>query len=53
MRLRIIPLQSTVDEDSPVGKETDDATNYENFYRLNNETNGSALTVDRLPLLPD
>lgn len=53
MRLRIIPLQSTVDEDSPVGKETDDASNSENFYRLNNETNGSALTIDRLPLLPD
>lgn len=53
MRLRIIPLQSTVDEDSPVGKETDDACNSENFYRLNNETNGSALTINRLPLLPD
>ncbi|KAH6788719.1 P-loop containing nucleoside triphosphate hydrolases superfamily protein [Perilla frutescens var. frutescens] len=53
VRLRILPLLSTVDEDSPEGKEADDTSNSENFYRLNNETNGSAFIIDRLPLLPD
>lgn len=53
MRLRILPLQSTVDEESTEGEEADDATNSESFYKLNHETNGSASIVDRLPLLPD
>lgn len=53
VRLRILPLQSTVDEDSPEGEEADDASNSGNLYGLNDETNGSAFTVDRLPLLPD
>ncbi|XP_047957947.1 protein SEEDLING PLASTID DEVELOPMENT 1 [Salvia hispanica] len=50
VRLRILPLQSTANEGSSEEKE---ATDSENFYELNNETNGSAITVNRLPLLPD
>ncbi|KAI3457392.1 hypothetical protein Pfo_014055 [Paulownia fortunei] len=53
VRLRILPLQSTIDEDSPQGEEGDDASSFGNLYGLNDETNGSAFTVDRLPLLPD
>lgn len=53
MRLRILPLPSTVNYESSEGKEADDATDSENFYKLNNETNGSATIVNRLPLLPD
>ncbi|KAL1537931.1 protein SEEDLING PLASTID DEVELOPMENT 1-like [Salvia divinorum] len=53
VRLRILPLQSTVNEDSSEEKEAGDSSDSENFYEINNEMNGSAITVNRLPLLPD
>ncbi|KAK4486666.1 hypothetical protein RD792_006724 [Penstemon davidsonii] len=53
VRLRVLPLQSIVDEDSFDRKEPDDSSNLEKVDRLNDETNGSAFTVDKLPLLPD
>ncbi|KAG6395568.1 hypothetical protein SASPL_141688 [Salvia splendens] len=53
VRLRILPLQSTVNEVSSEEKEAGDSNDSENFYELNNEMNGSAITVNRLPLLPD
>ncbi|KAK6134668.1 hypothetical protein DH2020_031593 [Rehmannia glutinosa] len=53
VRLRILPLQSKIDENSPDGEEDDDASEIGNFWGLTDDTNGSALSVDRLPLLPD
>ncbi|PIN20877.1 hypothetical protein CDL12_06433 [Handroanthus impetiginosus] len=53
MQLRILPFQSTTDEDSPEGEEPADASDLGNFYGLHDGTNGSAFTIDRLPLLPD
>ncbi|KAK6157338.1 hypothetical protein DH2020_011586 [Rehmannia glutinosa] len=53
VRLRILPLQSKIDENSPDGEEDDDASEFGNFWGLTDDTNGSALGVDRLPLLPN
>ncbi|KAG8386385.1 hypothetical protein BUALT_Bualt03G0143400 [Buddleja alternifolia] len=53
VRLRILPLQSTIDDDSSEGEESDGDNNVGIFNGLNDETNGSAFTIDRLPLLPD
>ncbi|KAL0306566.1 UNVERIFIED_CONTAM: protein SEEDLING PLASTID DEVELOPMENT 1 [Sesamum radiatum] len=50
--LRILPLQGIIDEDKFENEEADRAS-MGDFYGLNGETNGSAFTIDRLPLLPD
>lgn len=53
VRLRILPVQDTVDEDDPEGEDPDDDGKLGNLYGLNDEMNGSVFSVDRLPLLPD
>ncbi|EYU45003.1 hypothetical protein MIMGU_mgv11b024184mg [Erythranthe guttata] len=54
VRLRILPLESTVDEDDHEGEEPDDdGSMFGELYGLNDNTNGSVFGVDRLPLLPD
>ncbi|XP_011082742.1 uncharacterized protein ycf45 isoform X2 [Sesamum indicum] len=50
--LRILPLQGITGEDNSENEEADGAS-MGDFYGLNGETNGSAFTVNRLPLLPD
>ncbi|KAL7087575.1 hypothetical protein ACP275_13G075500 [Erythranthe tilingii] len=54
VRLRILPLESTVDEDDHEGEEPDDdGSMFGELYGLKDNTNGSVFGVDRLPLLPD
>lgn len=53
VRLRILPVQDTVDGDDPEGEDPDDDGKLGNLYGLNDEMNGSVFSVDRLPLLPD
>ncbi|KAL0399451.1 UNVERIFIED_CONTAM: protein SEEDLING PLASTID DEVELOPMENT 1 [Sesamum radiatum] len=50
--LRILPLQGITDEDNSENEAAHGAS-MGDFYGLNREPNGSAFTVDRLPLLPD
>ncbi|XP_051126062.1 protein SEEDLING PLASTID DEVELOPMENT 1-like isoform X3 [Andrographis paniculata] len=47
--LRILPLPNVSDE----FEDADDATSLGNFYGSADESNGSAYSVERLPLLPD
>ncbi|KAF3669767.1 putative transcription factor TCP4-like [Capsicum annuum] len=47
LRLRILPFNNASDEDNHDSEEVDE------FFRPNAESNGSAYTVNRLPLLPE
>ncbi|KAL3652609.1 hypothetical protein CASFOL_002290 [Castilleja foliolosa] len=53
VRLRILPLHSKIDENCSEDEEDDDASEFRNLPEITGDTNGSALVVDRLPLLPD
>lgn len=50
VRLRVLPFESTVDEYT---SESGEVSEIEKFYGLLDETNGSAHTVNQLPLLLD
>lgn len=54
-RLRIIPFQSPLEENSHVSEGDNDDTGdeFDDILQPNADGNGSSYTVDRLPLLPD
>ncbi|GER53817.1 P-loop containing nucleoside triphosphatehydrolases superfamily protein [Striga asiatica] len=53
-RLRIFNFQSNKeDENAPEADDDDIAIEFGNFREMNDDLNGSAITVDRLPFLPD
>ncbi|XP_060209289.1 protein SEEDLING PLASTID DEVELOPMENT 1 isoform X1 [Lycium barbarum] len=53
LRLRILPLNSASDEDSHDSEGVDEESDVDELFRPNAELNGSAYTVNRLPLLPE
>ncbi|XP_073287216.1 protein SEEDLING PLASTID DEVELOPMENT 1-like isoform X1 [Primulina huaijiensis] len=54
VRMRILPLQSKIDDDIPGSEDDDDdAKNIGLLHGTHDETNGSIFFVDRLPFLPD
>lgn len=54
IKLRILPFDSASDEDSHDSEVVDDESEVDELlFRPNTESNGSAYTVNRLPLLPE
>ncbi|XP_009770231.1 protein SEEDLING PLASTID DEVELOPMENT 1 [Nicotiana sylvestris] len=53
VRLRILPFSGASDEDSRDSEGVDDESEVDELLRPNAESNGSAYTLDRLPLLPE
>lgn len=53
LRLRILPFNNASDVDNHDSKEVDDENEVDELFRLNAESNGSAYTLKRLPLLPE
>lgn len=54
VRMRILPLQSKIDDDIPGSEDDDDdANNIGQLHGIHDETNGSIFFIDRLPFLPD
>ncbi|MCD7464531.1 hypothetical protein HAX54_052941 [Datura stramonium] len=53
VRLRILPFNRASDEDSHDSEGVDDESEVDELFRPNAESNGSAYTVNRLPLLPE
>ncbi|OIT30342.1 PREDICTED: uncharacterized protein ycf45 [Nicotiana attenuata] len=53
VRLQILPFSGASDEDSQDSEGVDDESEVDELFRTNAESNGSAYTVDRLPLLPE
>lgn len=53
VHLRILPYQSTVDEERGNGERNNTGSEPETLIGSISETNGSVYTVDKLPRLPD
>lgn len=53
VRLRILPFQTSSDEDKQINESYGEDRGLEDFVCTNNVPNGMPYTVDRLPLLPE
>ena len=53
LRLRILPFQTSTDEDRFINESYGEDSGPGDFICTNNGTNGISYTVDRLPLLPE